>query len=164
MTATETAPTGGPATRPGKFITFLLGPEAYGLPVQQVLEIIRCIDIARVPCMPRHILGVTNMRGQIVPVIDLRLKFNLSEAAIDDKTCTIVIQARTHTGNPAIFGLMVDKVCEVVEIAAGQIELPADYGGGIDPSAVLCIARINDSMASLLDLTRVLQEELTACG
>ncbi len=79
-----------------------------------MLEIIRCIDITQVPNMPPHILGVTNLRGRIVPVLDLRLKFGLPDLSIDGKTCTIVVQETAASGMPATIGLMVDKVSEVV--------------------------------------------------
>ena len=90
MTTLETAEPQA-ATQAGKYLTFILDGEGYGLPVRQVLEIIRCIDITSVSNMARHILGVTNLRGSIVPVLDLRMIFDLPDTTITDKTCTVVI-------------------------------------------------------------------------
>lgn len=126
-----------------------------------MLEIIRCIDITQVPNMPPHILGVTNLRGRIVPVLDLRLKFGLPDSSIDGKTCTIVVQETAASGMPATIGLMVDKVSEVVLVHENQIEQPADYGGCVDAASVLAVARIDEEIASLLDLAHVLCDELS---
>lgn len=161
MTALDTAPPPQAARLAGKYTTFELGGETYGLPVRQVLEIIRCIDITRVPNMPPHVRGVTNLRGRIVPVLDLRLKFALADSAIDGKTCTIVIQEIAASGSPTTIGIMVDKVSEVVLVHENQIEQPADYGGCVDAASVLAVARIENDIASLLDLSHVLRDELS---
>ena len=126
-----------------------------------MLEIIRCIDITQVPNMPPHILGVTNLRGRIVPVLDLRLKFGLPDSSIDRKTCTIVVQETAASGMSATIGLMVDKVSEVVLVRENQIEQPADYSGCVDAESVLAVARIDEEIASLLDLAHVLCDELS---
>lgn len=160
MTTLNPSPPANTAGLAGRHIVFELGGEVYALPVRQVLEIIRCLSITRVPNMAPHILGVTNLRGRIVPVLDLRRKFHLPEARVDHKTCTIVIDAPSASGTQTTLGLMVDQVHKVVLIKAGDIETPADYGGCIDAASVLAVARIEDRIVSLLDLAHVLREEL----
>lgn len=161
MTTLETAEPQA-ATQAGKYLTFILDGEGYGLPVRQVLEIIRCIDITSVSNMARHILGVTNLRGSIVPVLDLRMIFDLPDTTITDKTCTVVIQVPTATGRLTTIGLMVDRVTEVVLVEDEQIEKPSDFGEQRESGRDFAVARINGVIVSLIDLSQVLHQELSA--
>lgn len=160
MTTDQAIPTPAADGLAGKYITFELGGESFGVSVRQVIEIIRCIEITRVPKMSPHVLGVTNLRGRIIPVLDMRTKLGLSEASISDKTCTIVIEVPGASNCQTILGLVVDRVLEVVMVRGEQIEQPADYGGCLESASVVGIARIGDSLTGLLDLSHVLREEL----
>ena len=133
MSATLSEPTSGTDTHrlAGKHLTFILGHEQYGLPVLKVREIIRLCDITPVPQMPDYIKGVLNLRGKIIPVADLRIKFKLASAKNTDLTCIIVVQVSLPGKASAIMGLVVDAVEEVVNIPASDIEPTPDFGAAL---------------------------------
>src|SRR5450759_1149400 len=115
----------------GKYLTFTLGHESYGIEVLKVREIIRQTNITAVPQMPAHVRGVINLRGKIIPVIDLRLKFGFAEAASTEQPCIIVVQVKLPDGKASQMGLVVDGVEEVANIAGADIEETPDFGGQI---------------------------------
>lgn len=139
----------------GKHLTFVLGREQYGVPVLKVREIIRVCDITPVPQMPEYIKGVLNLRGKIIPVADLRIKFKLASVQNTDLTCIIVVQVSLPGKSSAIMGLIVDGVEEVVNIAAGDIEPTPDFGSALATDYILGIAKIKGSVKTLLDLDKV---------
>lgn len=139
----------------GKHLTFVLGHEHYGLPVLKVREIIRLCEITPVPQMPDYIKGVLNLRGKIVPVADLRLKFRLASSKNTDLTCIIVVQISLPGKSSAIMGLIVDAVEEVVNIAAGDIEPTPDFGAALATDYILGIAKIKGAVKTLLDIDKV---------
>lgn len=154
--STVTTLTSGPAAAAGKHLTFLLGSEGYGVPVLKVREIIRHCDITPVPHMPDYVKGVLNLRGKIIPVTDLRLKFRLARAETTDLTCIIVVQVGVP-GNPtALIGMIVDAVEEVVNIAAADIEPTPDFGGAVEAGYILGMAKVKGTIKTLLDFDRVL--------
>ena len=140
----------------GKFLTFTLGNELYGVPVLKVREIIRMVDITVVPQMPAYIKGVINLRGRIIPVVDLRTKFGLAGAETTERTCTVVVQVRLASGATIQMGLIVDGVEEVLNIAKGDIEETPDFGTALDTEYLLGMAKVKGKVASLLDIDRVL--------
>jgi len=140
----------------GKYLAFTLQPESYGIPVLKVREIIRLTDITPIPQMPAFIRGVINLRGKIVPVIDLRVRLNLAPATATERTCIVVAQVHT-TGGPAIqLGLVVDGVEEVLNLASSDIEETPDFGSKLDTQSLLGIAKLKGRVTALLDIDRVL--------
>jgi purine-binding chemotaxis protein CheW len=141
--------------RPGKHLTFILGRESYGVTVQKVREILRLPDITPVPRMPAYFKGVINLRGKIIPVIDLRLKFGLSRADTTDRTCIVVVQG-TLPGNSTLqMGMIVDAVEEVLNINAPDIESTPAFALDMDTAPILGLAKIKGAVKTLLDIDQI---------
>jgi len=143
----------------GKYLTFVLGRESYGMQVLKIREIIRFTDITAVPQMPVHIKGVINLRGKIIPVIDLRAKFGLGAADATERTCIVVVQVTLPSRTTAQMGLIVDAVEEVTNIASTDIEETPDFGGAFDTDCILGMAKIKGVVKTLLDIDRVVAAE-----
>lgn len=144
------APAGG-----GKYLTFMLGREEYGLPVLKVREIIKVMDITHVPQVAAHVLGVINLRGKVIPVIDLRRKFGLAPQDHTERTCVIVAEVVLAQAT-VMMGVVVDAVSEVVNVAAAEIDSAPDFGGHNDTDYILGLAKVKGSVKILLDLDCVL--------
>ena len=112
-------------TLAGKYLTFILGGESYAIPVLKVREIIRLTNITTVPQMPACIRGVINLRGKIIPVMDLRLRFGFAAAANVEQNCIVVVQVRNPAGQATAMGLVVDAVEEVAQLATADIDRKA---------------------------------------
>ena len=136
----------------GKYLTFTLHNESYGIDVLKVREIIRLTTITVVPQMPAYVRGVINLRGKIIPVMDLRLKFGFAEAASTEKTCIIVVQVKLPDGKSNQMGLVVDGVEEVANIAAADIEETPDFGGQIATDYIVGMAKLKGAVKTLLDI------------
>jgi purine-binding chemotaxis protein CheW len=133
-----------------------LGNETYGISVLKIREIIRQANTTAVPQMPDFIKGVINLRGKIIPVVDLRLKFGLASCASTERACIVVVQV-ARTGHAMLsMGIMVDDVEEVTNIAAADIEETPDFGVQIDTTYILGMAKIKGVVKALLDIDRVL--------
>lgn len=156
-TATQSAP-GATLARAGKYLTFALGKEEYGLEILKVREIIGYMDITAVPQTPPHVKGVINLRGQVISVVDLRTKFGMEQAQKSDETCIIVVEVRRDERTLSI-GLVVDRVSEVLSIAQEQIEDSPAFGESVSTDFILGMAKIGDSVKILLDIDRVLGRE-----
>jgi purine-binding chemotaxis protein CheW len=146
----------------GKYITFVLGHESYGIPALKVREIIRLIPITTIPQMPGHIKGVINLRGKIIPVVDLRAKFGLADAPDTERTCIIVVQVCTTATAKPFIGLIVDGVEEVANITAEDVEDTPDFGLNADTSYILGMAKIKGTVKALLDIDRLLVDAAVA--
>lgn len=155
MAATSIAPCGAGQQLAGKHLTFVLGREHYGVPVLKVREIIRLCDITPVPQMPEYIKGVLNLRGKIIPVADLRIKFRLARVENTDLTCIIVMQVNLPDKSSSLMGLIVDGVEEVVNLAATDIEPTPDFGTALEADYILGMAKIKGTVKTLLDIDRV---------
>jgi purine-binding chemotaxis protein CheW len=154
--ATATLETSGTAHQlAGKHLTFILGREHYGLPVLKVREIIRLCEITPVPQMPDYIKGVLNLRGKIIPVADLRVKFRLSKIENTDLTCIVVVQVSLPDNTKTMMGLIVDAVEEVVTLTAAEIEPTPDFGAALHADYILGMAKVKGSVKALLDIDRV---------
>lgn len=140
----------------GRYLTFILGHESYGIPVLAVREIIRAIDITPVPRMPTYVKGVINLRGKVLPVIDLRLRFSLAKAESTERTCTVVVQVKQSNGVTAQLGLIVDAVEEVLQITTEDLEPPPDFGGNLKTDYIVGMARIKDGVKTLLDIDKII--------
>jgi purine-binding chemotaxis protein CheW len=150
-TITETA-AGRTMASPGKYLTFKLGEEAYGLPVLKVREIIRHLQITAVPQMPPYVKGVTNLRGKIIPVVDLRLRFGLGPTDLTDRSCIVVVQVEGEAGAKALMGLLVDAVEEVTQISAAEIQATPEFGAQLATNCLLGIAQVRDGVKTLLNI------------
>lgn len=139
----------------GKYLTFILGHECYGVPVLKVREIIRLCDITPVPQMPDYIKGVLNLRGKIIPVADLRMKFRLAKVENTKHTCIVVVQVLMMDHSVTPIGLIVDAVEEVLNLAGSEIEPPPDFGTVLNTDYVLGMAKVKGSVKTLLDIDRV---------
>jgi purine-binding chemotaxis protein CheW len=139
----------------GKYLTFVLGHECYGVPVLKVREIIRLCDITPVPQMPDYIKGVLNLRGKIIPVADLRMKFRLAKVENTKHTCIVVVQVVMVDQSVTPIGLIVDAVEEVLNLGAGEIEPPPDFGTVLNTDYVLGMAKVKGAVKTLLDIDRV---------
>ncbi len=142
----------------GKYLTVVLAGEAYGLNVLKIREIIRLQKITPVPQVPAYVKGVINLRGRIIPVVDLRVKFGL-KAEFTERTCIVVVQVKLPTEQVVQMGLIVDSVEEVVNLAAAEIEPTPDFGVKVDTSYLLGMAKIKGQVKTLLDLDRVVAPE-----
>ena len=142
------------AAAPGKYLTLLLENEAYGIAVLKVREIIRHQKITPVPQMPDYVKGVINLRGRVIPVVDLRLKFGL-KAEVTERTCIVVAQVQHPSGNTLQMGLIVDAVEEVANLAAADIEPTPEFGTKLDTAFLLGMAKVKGQVKTLLDIDKV---------
>lgn len=141
--------------KPGKYLTFALGPEEFGLEILKVREIIGYMDITAVPQTPEYIRGVINLRGQVIPVVDLRAKFAMQSEERTSQTCIIVVETR-HGEQKFNTGIVVDRVRDVLDITSGQIEDAPSFGASVETDFILSMAKIAESVKILLDIDRVL--------
>ena len=156
--ATISQPAANTPAISGKYLTVLIDSEAYGIAVVKVREIIRLQKITHVPQMPDFVRGVINLRGRVIPIVDLRLKFGLK--AVDaERTCIVVVQVALSGGTSAQMGLIVDSVEEVVNLTADQIEPTPDFGVPIDTRYLLGMAKVHGQVKTLLDIDRVVGSE-----
>ena len=139
----------------GKYLTFALASEEYGLEILKVREIIGYIDVTAVPQTPAYVKGVINLRGQVIPVVDLRAKFGMEHAEVTDQTCIIVVEI-AHGARTFSTGIVVDGVQEVLDIAGADIEEAPQFGAAVDTDFILGMGKIGDSVKILLDIDRVL--------
>ena len=143
----------------GKYMTFKLANEEYGLEILKVREIIGLMDITRVPCTQEFMSGVINLRGKVIPVIDLRLKFAMERCQTTEQTVIIVVQYTLH-GRNMTMGLLVDQVLEVLSIEANQIEPPPEFGTStLRNDFILGIGKSEKRVIFLLDIGRVLNAD-----
>ena len=147
------------AAKPGRYLTFRLGRESYGLPVLGVREIIRLCPITPVPKMPSYVKGVINLRGKVIPILDLRAKFQLSAERYDERACIVIVQVGTPPANVALMGAMVDAVEDVVQLREAELEPTPDFGGTPNTDYILGMATVQDGVKTLLDLNKVFLEE-----
>ncbi len=138
----------------GKFLTFVLNDEVYGIEILKVREIIGLMDITNVPQTPDYMKGVINLRGKVIPVIDLRLKFSMPEEDHTQETCTIVVEVENTS-----IGIIVDRVSEVMEIKGDEIENAPQFGQGIDTNFIMGLGKTKETIVILLDIAKVLSAE-----
>ena len=141
----------------GKYLTFALAQEEYGLEILKVREIIGYIDVTAVPQTPHYVKGVINLRGQVIPVVDLRGKFEMETAEVTDQTCIVVVEV-TEDGRTYSTGIVVDQVQEVLDIAGTQIEEPPQFGAAVDTDFILGMGKVDNTVKILLDIDRVLSD------
>lgn len=140
----------------GKYLTFMIGSESYGIPVLKVREIIRLPSITSVPEMPDYIRGVINLRGKIIPVMDLRLRFGFGKVKAADRNCIVVVQVNTAAGSGRSMGLVVDAVEEVAQLAQTDIEATPDFGSQVATDCLMGMGKIKGVVKALLDIDKVI--------
>ncbi len=141
--------------REGKYLTFALGPEEYGLEILKVREIMGIMEITAVPQTPEYVKGVINLRGKVIPVIDLRAKFGMETTETTDQTCIIVVEI-TQQDQGFNTGIVVDRVQEVLDIAGDDIEDTPQFGSDVATDFILGMGKIGDAVKILLDIDKVL--------
>jgi len=139
----------------GKYLTFALGSEEYGLEILKVREIIGYVEITAVPQTPHHVKGVINLRGQVIPVIDLRAKFGMDTAEITEESCIIVVEI-AQGKRTFQTGIIVDHVQEVLDIGGGDIEEVPQFGSSVNTDFILGMGKIENTVKILLDIDKVL--------
>jgi purine-binding chemotaxis protein CheW len=148
------------ADREGKYLTFNLGREEYGIGILKIREIIGMMTVTTVPQTPAFVKGVINLRGRVIPIVDLRLRFGMSDAECTERTCIIVVEIAGEAASRVAVGIMVDSVSEVINIRAVDIEAPPLFGGKLtDTNYILGIAKINGGVKVLLDIDCILRLE-----
>jgi len=136
---------------PNKFLTFQVGEETYATSVQHVREIVRMQRITAVPEVPAYVRGVMNLRGKVIPVMDVRARFELPERAYDDRTCIVVVQVWDWS-----VGLVVDRVADVLDIRPDQIETPRTAQSSRAVAFLSGLAMVGDQVRLILDIERLL--------
>jgi len=150
------------AVKEGKYLTFTLAGEEYGIGILKVREIVGMMNITRIPQTPPYVKGVVNLRGKVIPVVDLRLKFGIEAMDYTDRTCIIVVEI-VGTAKDIPMGVVVDAVSEVINIRQSDIEETPNFGTRIDTNYILGMAKTNGGVKILLDIDRVLSAgEVTA--
>ena len=134
-----------------KYLTFVLGEEEYGLEILRVREIIGLMEITRVPRMPAFLRGVINLRGRVIPVVDLRLKFGMQSIEDTEETCIIVVDLEE-----TVMGVVVDRVSEVLDIMESDIEATPSFGAAVDTEFILGMGKTRDRVVIILDIGKVL--------
>jgi purine-binding chemotaxis protein CheW len=158
---TPETPTPTASAKPGRYLTFRLGRESYGLPVLSVREIIRLCPITPVPRMPSYIRGVINLRGKVIPILGLREKFQLPPEPDGERACIIVVQVGTPPAGVTLMGAIVDAVEEVILLGPANLEATPDFGGSPDTRYILGLATLQGSVKTLLNLDAIFLEEGT---
>ena len=144
----------------GKHLTFQMGDEEYGVDINRIREIIGMQPITKVPRMPGHMKGVINLRGRVIPIIDLRLRFMMPEAEYTERTCIIVVELAVTGSRQLVAGIVVDAVSEVLDIKPDNVEPPPAIGGrNVDTAYIRGIAKVDGRVKVLLDIDRVLRGE-----
>jgi purine-binding chemotaxis protein CheW len=140
--------------RAGKYLTFRLGAEEFGVRVDKVREIMGVQEITAVPQTPDYLKGVINLRGKVIPVVDLRLKFGLEAVEYTQRTCIIVVQVRGEVSVMQV-GLVVDTVSEVLNLVGSDIENTPDFGSQLTTPFILGMAKVKGKVKILLDIDQV---------
>jgi purine-binding chemotaxis protein CheW len=151
-------PPESPGPREGKYLTFTLDKEEYGIGILRIKEIIGMMPITPVPQTPEYVKGVINLRGKVIPVIDLRLRFGMDRVGYTERTCIVVVETEAGAGT-ALVGIVVDSVSEVLNIRAELIEDPPSFGTELSASYILGMAKTEGSLKILLDIDKVLQAQ-----
>lgn len=151
-------------SKAGKYLTFQMGKEVYGIEILKVQKIIGMMPVTRVPKTPDFVRGVINLRGKVIPVIELRRKFGMEAREDTERTCIVVVQVAWSAGT-VIMGMLVDEVSEVLNVTHGQIEAPPSFGASVDTEFILGMGKVGQKVVLLLDMDKVLaNEEIEAIG
>ena len=144
--------------RAGKYLTFKLGSEEYGIVIMKVKTIIGLMEITRVPRTPKFVRGVINLRGQIIPIMDMRKKFGM-ESVDDTRETTIIVVEVEKSSRLQEIGIVVDSVSEVMDISHEQIDNTPEFGSGFDSEFIMGMAKARGRVISLLSIEKILSTE-----
>ncbi len=153
---------GKTADREGKYLSFFLDREEYGIGILKVKEIIGMMPITPVPQTPGYVKGVINLRGRVIPVMDLRSRFGMETAEYTERTCIIVVEVQTPSGQIQT-GIVVDSVSEVLNIRGAEIEDTPAFGAKLNTDYILGMAKLGGSVKILLDIDKVVSDDEFAC-
>ena len=153
MTKEQSIPAGVTAGPTGQYLTFALGDEVFAMDIRTVREIIQAVSMTSVPLMPGFVRGVINLRGAVVPVIDLQARFGRPAARIGKKTCIVIFDA-LREGERVELGLLVDAVSEVIEIAGSQIEPPPNFGATVRRDFIRGMGKVANRFVIILEPDR----------
>ncbi len=142
-------------SRAGKYLTFRLDKEEYGLEILKVREIIGLMDITSVPKTPEYVRGIINLRGSVIPVLDLKKKFDMGSIEDTEETCVIVVEV-AMSDKKVMMGIIVDAVSEVLNIKENEIEDAPAFGTNVNTRFILGIGKVKDEVKILLDIDEVL--------
>jgi len=142
----------------GKYLTFKLAKEDYGISLLKVREIIGMMPITGVPRTPDFVKGVINLRGKVIPVTDLRLRFGMTESDYTDRTCIIVVEVKGPESTLQM-GIVVDAVTEVLPVRTEEVEAAPEFGAKVDTRYILGMANMDGAVKILLDIDRVMTAE-----
>ncbi|MCG8617849.1 MAG: chemotaxis protein CheW [Desulfobacterales bacterium] len=159
--ATEGAAASAAAAPTGKYLTFSLENEEYGIGILKVKEIIGMMPITQIPRTPAYVKGVINLRGKVIPIIDLRARFGMPPQDYDEKTCIIVVEIETE-GGIVMIGIVVDSVSEVLNVQQGEIEPAPAFGTQMDTDYILGMAKMEGGVKILLNIDKVLNQDEVA--
>ncbi|VAW12303.1 Positive regulator of CheA protein activity (CheW) [hydrothermal vent metagenome] len=140
----------------GKYLTFALGEEDYGIEILTVREIIGVMEITQIPQVPTYLRGIINLRGKVIPVVDLRAKFQMPVIEDTEETCIVVVSVQE-----VYIGVLIDRVNEVLDVKRENIEPPPKFGSTISSDYILGIGKINDSIKILLGIEKVLIDDIS---
>ena len=149
------------AHREGKYLTFSMADEEYGIGILKIKEIIGMMSITTVPRTPEFVKGVINLRGKVIPVVDLRARFGMETIDYTERTCIIVVEIEGQVGTVQI-GIVVDAVSEVLNIKGDEIEDTPTFGTSLNTDYILGMAKMEGGVKILLDIDRVLSDEEVA--
>lgn len=152
MNAQSTSVVADGALSLGRYLTFNVGGEIYGISVLQVREIIRHAPVTALPQLGGCMKGVLNLRGKVIPVVDLRIKFELNHAEVTERTCIIVAEVASPAGCRGNMGFIVDSVESVTTFVASDIEPPPDFGGQVRTDCILGMAKQEKRVVALLNI------------
>ncbi len=155
VTVQTTQPQQALIDKEGKYLTFALGAEEYGLEILKVREIIGYMDITAVPQTPDYVKGVINLRGQVIPVVDIRTLFGMDPKDVTEETCIIVVEVQRNQRTFST-GVVVDQVSEVLDVAGDAIEEAPQLGTSVNTDFILGMGKVNGAVKILLDIDRVL--------
>lgn len=142
-------------TQANKYLFFRISKESYGIGIRHIIEIIELQRISVVPDMPRYVKGVINLRGKVIPIIDLRMRFDLEEREYDDRTCIVVCEIER-----VLIGFIVDTVEEVVEIPENQVEPPPSFKSASGRERYISgLGKIGEAVKILLDVEKIVRDE-----
>ncbi len=144
--------------REGKYLTFSMHNEEYGISILKIKEIIGMMPVTPVPQTPEFVKGVVNLRGKVIPVVDLRLRFEMEAVDYTERTCIIVVEIETQAGI-VLIGIVVDAVSEVLNIKAEDIEDTPSFGKGLETDFIMGMAKMEGGVKTLLDIDKVLNHD-----
>jgi purine-binding chemotaxis protein CheW len=152
---TKTAAAAAPTEQPGQYLTFVLGAETFAIGIMAIKEIIEYSSLTEVPMMPPYVRGVINLRGAVVPVLDLPVRFGKTSSAVTKRTCIVIIDVMLGTERH-VLGLVVDAVNAVLDIPASDIEPPPAFGASIRTEFIRGMVKINSKFVIVIDVDHVL--------